>query len=292
MEGESSRAASMEKDRSKSVIAAKDVPDPTVDVTQVKVWASVNPNMLNAGTAVTHQNLQTLASMIQAMTGMLVDQSKKINKLTTDVAIIKDVLGAGVSGNTSRRSSMGSVGRRSSAGEITADEISGQAIPFDNVMEKLESLDGFFELFIQENLSFKPLVKRTKNAKASGIRFINAAKEGLSKALDDENTAAINRYLAQLDDSEMADVFIALSKRYRSNQSSGKNVATVTESFDTQVGDDNGGSQSTQIDTPRRTRSYAFPKTPGRRRDVILDSDDEVEVSLANTNDEDDTFQP
>ncbi|CAJ0551269.1 Ff.00g111990.m01.CDS01 [Fusarium sp. VM40] len=116
-------------------------------------------------------------------------------------------------------------------------------------------------------------MKRTKNTKALAIAFINAAKESLSKALDDENTAAINGCLAELDDSEMTDVFIALSKRYRSNKSSGKNVTTVTESFDTQVGDDNGGSQSTQIDTPRRIRSHAFPKTPGRCRNVVLDSD-------------------
>lgn len=75
MEGKSSRAASKEstaraepkrdwgkrKARSKSNVVAKDVTDPTLDVTQVKLWASANANALDVGTAVTHQYLEMVS---------------------------------------------------------------------------------------------------------------------------------------------------------------------------------------------------------------------------------------
>ncbi|KAM0224542.1 hypothetical protein ACHAQD_002118 [Fusarium lateritium] len=64
--------------------------------------------------------------------------------------------------------------------------------PFHSaIVETLEFLDEFFEGFIRDNPSYKPLAKRTKNTETSGTAFINAAKEGLGKVLGDENTALL-----------------------------------------------------------------------------------------------------
>ena len=54
------------------------VPRPTVNVTKTNKWASVDPILIDPGTAVTHSNLVEIASLNQAMITMLLDHGAKL----------------------------------------------------------------------------------------------------------------------------------------------------------------------------------------------------------------------
>ncbi|KAM0351501.1 hypothetical protein ACHAPU_002503 [Fusarium lateritium] len=254
-EGESSRAdaaGGQSKDKgkgkSKTTITSNKAPEPSVDVTRTKVWASLQSDSVDLGTAVTHQNLEIIAELCQNITGLMVevakslsDLNKKCNKQTADINALKDELGVG-SANSSRRSSLGSAGRRSSAREGTVDET--EISPFDDVVSQLPFLDEFFESFLQEG-THKPLIKRSNNVEKSGDEFIEAARQSLAGVLGDNNAEAINQALNKLVGIEISEVYIALSKRFRQNKSKGEKVATVTESFETDMAGGGDGSQST-----------------------------------------------
>ncbi|KAM0199818.1 hypothetical protein ACHAPI_002912 [Fusarium lateritium] len=71
--------------------------------------------------------------------------------------------------------------------------------------------------------------------------------------------------------------------------SSGKKVETVTENLEADITDGNDCSQSTQVDTPQRTRSQR------RNRMVVQESDDDDAVDrpeAAANEEDDDTFRP
>ncbi|SCO88612.1 uncharacterized protein FRV6_12739 [Fusarium oxysporum] len=313
--GESSRSGANDKGSKKSASRTEttNVPKPSVDVTKTKGWASIDPNFVDPSTAVTHNNLDQLASLLQAIMGKMGDQDKKLNKLTSDVGAIKKAFG-GDSGNTSRRSSMASVSHQSLVSEGSAGEISVETTPYDEVMSNLELLDGVFERFISSS-EHRPLTRRTKNIQPSVDGFMEAVQQG-----QDQGNAVggdIASKLQSLESKYAQDIYLTLSKRYNSHQSKGKKVATVTQSFETDIvdnaaGDGDGGSQSTEPQTPkgRKGKSVARPpKTPAARRrkksaSLFVQSDDEDDEDEAeggaegetpmpaSTEDEDSTFQP
>ncbi|KLP04638.1 uncharacterized protein FFB20_02351 [Fusarium fujikuroi] len=290
--GESSRSGANNKS-SKTTNILK----PSVDVTDTKGWASISPRIVGVGHAVTHNNLGQLASLLQAIMGKMGEQEKKLNKLTKAFG--------GDSGNTSRRSSMGSVGHQSSVGE---GEVSVETTHYDEIMGNLELLDGLFEGFLLSS-EHRPLTRRTKNIQPSVDGFMEAVQQGQvqENAMDGD----IVSKLQSLETKEAQDVYLALSKRYNTHNSKGKRVATVTQSFETDIVDDaagEGGSQSTEPQTPkdRKGKSVARPpKTPAARRrressSLFVLSDDEEEAEgaegqtpmPASTEDKDSTFQP
>ncbi|KAL5613871.1 hypothetical protein FOVSG1_002934 [Fusarium oxysporum f. sp. vasinfectum] len=328
--GESSRSGANDKGSKKSASRTEttNVPKPSVDVTKTKGWASIDPNFVDPSTAVTHNNLDQLASLLQAIMGKMGDQDKKLkyviyrdadlsniisSKLTSDVGAIKKAFG-GDSGNTSRRSSMASVSHQSLVSEGSAGEISVETTPYDEVMSNLELLDGVFERFISSS-EHRPLTRRTKNIQPSVDGFMEAVQQGQ----DQENAVGgdIASKLQSLESKYAQDIYLTLSKRYNSHQSKGKKVATVTQSFETDIidnaaGDGDGGSQSTEPQTPkgRKGKSVARPpKIPAARRrkksaSLFVQSDDEDDEDEAeggaegetpmpaSTEDEDSTFQP
>ncbi|WAO89266.1 Hypothetical protein NCS54_00665200 [Fusarium falciforme] len=248
-------------------IAENAVPAPDVDVTQTLQWLSIdNPNLLDVTSLIIMNNLEVVATRIQSHEKMLLDIAQQVRKGNRAI----DQLG----GQTSRRSSVGS--RRSSTGqpasEALAEEDQG-ARAFDEIVENLSALDDCFERFILSS-DHTPLVRRSKHVQTSSTAFVEAAKGQLGGHLDE---AIINK-LSSLNDEEIIDVYIKLSKRNRTNKSTGKKVVTVTESFHTDI-IDGTDSQSTQVNTPHnRSSKRVAPKTPARRtrsRAVIQDSDDD-----------------
>ncbi|KAF4954410.1 hypothetical protein FGADI_5276 [Fusarium gaditjirri] len=265
------------------------VPKPSVDASKTKRWASVSPNFVDVGTAVTHNNLDQLASFLQAIMGKMGDHDKKLNKLTSDVGAIKKAFG-GDSGNTSRRSSMGSVSHQSLASEASIGDGSIEMTPYDEVLNNLELLDGVFERFILTS-DCKPLTKRTKNLQSFVDGFMQAVQQG-----QDQETAVngnIISKLQSLDNKDAQDVYLTLSKRFNSHKSEGKKVATVTQSFETDIvdnsgGDGDGGSQSTAAQSPKGRKGKFVarpPKTPAARRHKKMSS---IAISSEDEDDEDD----
>ncbi|KAH7266124.1 hypothetical protein NW759_008198 [Fusarium solani] len=248
-------------------IAENAVPAPDVDVTQTLQWLSIdNPNLLDVTSLIIMNNLEVVATRIQSQEKMLLDIAQQVRKGNRGI----DQLG----GQTSRRSSVGS--RRSSTGqpasEALAEEDQG-ARAFDEIVENLSALDDCFERFILGS-DHTPLVRRSKHVLASSTAFVEATKGQPGSQLDE---AIINK-LSSLNDEEIIDIYIKLSKRNRTNKSAGKKVVTVTESFHTDI-IDGTDSQSTQVNTPHnRSSKHVAPKTPARRtrsRAVIQDSDDD-----------------
>jgi hypothetical protein len=225
-----------------------------------------------------------VATRIQSQEKMLLDIAQQVryvfNAIFRHQALTIDIYRKGnrgidqLGGQTSRRSSVGS--RRSSTGqpasEALAEEDQG-ARAFDEIVENLSALDDCFERFILGS-DHTPLVRRSKHVLASSTAFVEATKGQPGSQLDE---AIINK-LSSLNDEEIIDIYIKLSKRNRTNKSAGKKVVTVTESFHTDI-IDGTDSQSTQVNTPHnRSSKHVAPKTPARRtrsRAVIQDSDDD-----------------
>ncbi|KAJ4257227.1 hypothetical protein NW757_003848 [Fusarium falciforme] len=235
-------------------IAENAVPAPDVDVTQTLQWLSIdNPNLLDVTSLIIMNNLEVVATRIQSHEKMLLDIAQQVRKgnRAIDQQAAKPVV---------------------DLLEALAEEDQG-ARAFDEIVENLSALDDCFERFILSS-DHTPLVRRSKHVQTSSTAFVEAAKGQLGGHLDE---AIINK-LSSLNDEEIIDVYIKLSKRNRTNKSTGKKVVTVTESFHTDI-IDGTDSQSTQVNTPHnRSSKRVAPKTPARRtrsRAVIQDSDDD-----------------
>ncbi|RSL80755.1 hypothetical protein CEP52_017326 [Fusarium oligoseptatum] len=246
------------------------VPAPDVDVTQTMQWLSIaSPNLLDVTSLVILNNLEVLATRIQSVEKMQVDNAQQIRKAIKLLEQLGGQTSRRSSLTGSRRSSVGS--RRSSTGQPPEED---KAVhPFELMMEDPTPFDDVFERFILAS-SHAPLVRRSKHVQAASTAFVEAVNGELGGYLDEAATAQ----LSSLNDDEKIDFYINLSKRHRSNKTKGKQVVTVTESFHTDIvgGTD---SQSTQANTPRdRPSKKTAPKTPARRtrsRQVIMDSGDE-----------------
>lgn len=173
--GESSRSGANNKS-SKTT----NVPKPSVDVTKTKGWASVGPQHVDVGTAVTHNNLNQLASLLQAIMGKMGDHDKKLKYVIHGDDDQSNIICSkltkafgGDSGNTSRRSSMGSVGHQSSVGE---GEVSVETTHYNEIMGNLELLDGLFERFLLSS-DHRPLTRRTKNIQPSVDGFLEVVQQ-------------------------------------------------------------------------------------------------------------------
>ncbi|KAF4991259.1 hypothetical protein FGRMN_7919 [Fusarium graminum] len=202
-----------------TTIVANKVPKLNVKVTQTKAWASLSPATIDSSAVVAHHNMDIMAGMSQTIIALLVevtkslgDINKKLNKQSSDIGNLKEVLGIEGSANTSRRSSIGSAGRRSSVGESSIDE--PEVSPFDDIMTKLRFLDEFLESFVQDS-THKPLSKRSKNLEKSGDDFVEAARQSLAGVLGDDSAEIFNAALDKLGGPEVCDIYIALSKRLR-----------------------------------------------------------------------------
>ncbi|RSL44232.1 hypothetical protein CEP51_016255 [Fusarium floridanum] len=273
-------------------------PHPAVDVTQTKPWASISNDFpVDIGTAVTHSNLESLAGLIQATSRMIIEQAKDIKKLQAENRIIKAdlrsvlrALGEETASEASRRSSMNSRraslgSRTSSVGGATGDDEEITEDPAEAALAKfidgLESIDDYFESFISTS-GKHPLMKHTKNIQAFSVAFKEAANTQLAGFVGEERANEMLGYLSLFEETQLEEAYMAMSRRYTTNKKKGKRKAkkatTLNEGFATDVSGRGGdGSQSTDINSPMKTRTARAPKTPHRpraRRAITIEPED------------------
>lgn len=186
----------------------------------------------------------------------------------------------------SRRASLGS--RTSSIGGATGEDEDQDEDPADVALAKfidgLETIDAYFESFILSS-GKTPLIKHTKNLPASSQAFKEAANVQLAGFMGEQraskSTAFLRllsltligemlEYLSLFEEKQLEEAYMAMSRRFNASKRKGKGkskkASTVNEGFATDVSRGGDGSQSTDLNSPRKTRSGRTPKTPHRPR--------------------------
>ncbi|KAM0424442.1 hypothetical protein ACHAPT_010364 [Fusarium lateritium] len=125
-------------------VSENNMPHLDVDITKTKLWMPVkDPAMLNVATAVTHNNLEMIASLLQKIIKMQLEQAEELEKLRSDICSLKTLLqtrlethGEDIASETSQSSSTTSqssaldshqsaVGEVLNAGVVENDEEEG-----------------------------------------------------------------------------------------------------------------------------------------------------------------------
>ncbi|KAJ4157220.1 hypothetical protein NW754_008864 [Fusarium falciforme] len=229
--------------------------------------------------------MKALAGLIQASQKMHLDDAKRIKKLEEDNRIIKaDLrsilrsLGEDTASEASRRSSMNSRraslgSRTSSIGGATGEDEDQDEDPADVALAKfidgLETIDAYFESFILSS-GKTPLIKHAKNLPASSQAFKEAANVQLAGFMGEQRASEMLEYLSLFEEKQLEEAYMAMSRRFNASKRKGKGkskkASTVNEGFATDVSRGGDGSQSTDLNSPRKTRSGRTPKTPHRPR--------------------------
>ncbi|KAG5750236.1 hypothetical protein H9Q70_007106 [Fusarium xylarioides] len=257
----------------------QNVPQPGQDPAQVRQWMSPrDPSPVSPGILMLLNNQEILA--------------EQLSKLTEVVCDLK--IGPRSSSKASSRRSSDASSRRSSKGRTGQEQASDVDMGEhdDTITRSFVDNDDFYHIFegYIQNSRATPNVKRSRRVLENANKFRAVAEAQLCDFWDLSTLDEIRDRLLSLDDEQVVDLYITLSKRLKDEKSEGKKTAlpshqakvvqTRTASFRTDIqGLDDG--PSAEVDTPRREKRKA-PQTPGPRRlmrgrNVVHDSDDEEE---------------
>ncbi|KAF4967844.1 hypothetical protein FSARC_4679 [Fusarium sarcochroum] len=205
---------------------------PTVDPTMTRRWITVRDTSgLTHKDAVMLNNLEFLSKQVSMMTEMLANAK----------------VGPRSSKASSRRSSDVSASSRRSSRAGEAEDDAGHEVIQSFVTNNFYFI---FESFISTR-KHTPCVKRTKNTLAGAKKFRDIAVDQVKDLWAPEAVDEMCARLQSLEEGQLVELYIGLSKRHREEKSKGKTkqVATVTASFTTNA--EREESQETEVNTPR-----------------------------------------